>query len=798
MTGPLDFLTSIDPRIVWGLFTRLLGLVYLIAFASLFPQIVPMAGVAGIFPVHRWFARLRKDFPPQRRFTYFPTLLWFAHTDAALPAWCMLGMFAAATVIVGGPSSFIGLLACWALYLSFDLPMGLLFPWDCVLLESGFLALFLGPTEVLPSIAAVAPPAPLLAWVYRLLIVRVVFGFGKFKFTTSSREDWGYLKGFLINQPLPSYLGWYAHKLPMWMLKASLLVMFVVEIPVPVLILIPGYASAIGAVAIFLLMIAIELAGSFGFFSLIMMVLCVSALDSQTPRLFSLHDLFSTPRHAMTSVVLLAHTFGALLHFPLNSWATHRWLLWSAFAGVRPRFLTWPVSLLRALYPLRWLHAYGVFPPKTWAGVKVVPVLEVTWDGNNWQECRFRYAPTHEGSPPRFVSPHRHRVDQAVIYEVFGMNGTAPIASVIGAFAPYYYTRWAGGRGLLQRIVEGYRYSDYLFEQGAFPKERGRPLAARMTTHMLEPTSIVERRATGKWWRRTYIGPHIPPVSYVDDFWDRLLPEPDLWHWEELFWRRRCPSMRKFMDAARASTDPDGTIIAHAEGITRADIDEFWNVVWPMVRGDGTGDWNQLTPVVKRLTSRYSPKQLHLLERVLGRLSLFLVAKLEQLYFADNGQPKLELKTYFHVSMMAHYILLKGRPAYEAAVADPASTIPLAAELTMANGCYLLGVFQYDAVVFQAQKRRLTQRFIVPLRESSNFGPTFEEEKARVALEKLSGAVEFGRFLESCFCSEPNQQGFPEKYPTFWLSSSGEVTIVDPATVPPARPPDLVAARQRP
>jgi hypothetical protein len=212
-----------------------------------------------------------------------------------------------------------------------------------------------------------------------------------------------------------------------------------------------------------------------------------------------------------------------------------------------------------------------------------------------------------------------------------------------------------------------------------------------------------------------------------------------------------------------------------------------------MIRGDGTGDWNQLTAVVERLTSRYGVKQLHLLERVLGRLSLFLVAKLERLYFAEKGQPKLALKTYFHVSMMAQYVILKGRQAYEAAVASPASTIPLAAELTMANGCYLLGVFQYDAVVFQAQKRRLTQRFIVPLRASSNFGPTIEEEKARVALEKLSGAVEFGRFLESFFCSEANEQGFPEKYPTFWLSPSGEVTIVDPATVPRGKAPGPAA-----
>src|SRR6478609_5193482 len=99
VTDVLDFLTSIDPRIVWGLFTRLLGVLYLIAFASLFPQIIPMVGVAGIFPVHHWFARLRKDFPAPRRYAFFPTLLWFSHTDTALRVFGMLGMAAAISVI---------------------------------------------------------------------------------------------------------------------------------------------------------------------------------------------------------------------------------------------------------------------------------------------------------------------------------------------------------------------------------------------------------------------------------------------------------------------------------------------------------------------------------------------------------------------------------------------------------------------------------------------------------------------------------------------------------------------------
>jgi hypothetical protein len=225
---------------VWGVFTRLLGVIFLIAFGSVYSQLVPGFGRRGLFPVEYWFRRISADFPTVRRYLYFPTLLWINHSDAALRAIGIGGMLSAALVIYGGPYSFVGILGCYVFYLSLDLPVGLLFPWDCVLLEAGFMGLFLAPTLPLPELAAVAPPQPIVAWAYRLLLLRVMLGFGKFKFTTSSREDWGYLKGFLIYQPLPSYVGWFMHKLPIALLKVGLFAIFLVEIPVPFLLFFPG------------------------------------------------------------------------------------------------------------------------------------------------------------------------------------------------------------------------------------------------------------------------------------------------------------------------------------------------------------------------------------------------------------------------------------------------------------------------------------------------------------------------------------------------------------------------------
>ena len=67
-----------------------------------------------------------------------------------------------------------------------------------------------------------------------------MFGFGKQKFLGSTNKDLAYLKGFLISQPLPSPLGWYAQKLPVALLKPAVLFMFLAEIPVPFFALFPG------------------------------------------------------------------------------------------------------------------------------------------------------------------------------------------------------------------------------------------------------------------------------------------------------------------------------------------------------------------------------------------------------------------------------------------------------------------------------------------------------------------------------------------------------------------------------
>ncbi len=415
-----------DPALVWGIFTRLLGLVYLIAIASLWRQILPICGSSGIAPIAPQLHKIAADFPAPQRFFYFPTVLWINTSDRFLRALVAAGACAAVMVIVGGPATPLALLVCWLVYLSLDSAVGLVYPWDTVLLEAGFLALMLPPLRALPELSAAAAPLPVVAWTFHWLLFRVIFGFGKFKFLGASHKDTSYIHGFLVNQPLPTPLGWYAHHLPRWVHRFALAAMCVVEVLVPFLIFIPGPPRLFAAAAIAGLMIGIQLAGNFGFFNLLMVTLCVALLDFHAS-LFGQPgaDWFSWDR-ALPSAVALVVFVSGLLNLPFNSWCARSWLYWPSQLNIPARWLRGLLACYRALSPYRIVQAYGVFPPMSSPPVRWAVVIEGTRDGQEWLEYGYRFMPSRSQAP-RFLAPYHPRYCSAcwrVILAWPGCSGT--------------------------------------------------------------------------------------------------------------------------------------------------------------------------------------------------------------------------------------------------------------------------------------------------------------------------------------------------------------------------------------
>ncbi len=203
------------------MFLRLLGLVYLTAFGSFWPQIVGLIGANGVSPSAPLLAAMHADYG-WKAYLYAPSLFWFVPKDAALETLCGLGC-AAAVLLMLGLMSRTAAVCAYVLYLSIVTigPPFTSFQWDALLLETGFLAIFAG--------------ASWLAIAYRFLLFRLMFESGVVKLT-SGDPNWRNLHALryhFFTQPLPNPLAYYADQLPGWLLDSFVLGTFFIELVVP-------------------------------------------------------------------------------------------------------------------------------------------------------------------------------------------------------------------------------------------------------------------------------------------------------------------------------------------------------------------------------------------------------------------------------------------------------------------------------------------------------------------------------------------------------------------------------------
>ena len=143
------------------LFLRLLGVVYLIAFASLALQVTGLVGEHGLLPARAFLERADSAYGAQA-YQLLPTVFWLGASDLALRlvAW---GGAALAVLLILGLAPIPTLVLLWALYLSLVV-VGqdfLSFQWDALLLEAGLLAILWAPLRWLPG--GRQPPASTVA-----------------------------------------------------------------------------------------------------------------------------------------------------------------------------------------------------------------------------------------------------------------------------------------------------------------------------------------------------------------------------------------------------------------------------------------------------------------------------------------------------------------------------------------------------------------------------------------------------------------------------------------------------------
>src|SRR5438067_6715443 len=153
-------LASVTYAIADWLFLRALGVIYLAAFVSLGVQLKGLIGRDGILPAAIFLNDL-KTVLGRTRFAALPTLCWLSTSDRFLQCLCWGGA-ALAVALIAGIAPVVTLALLWAFYLSL-LNVGRVFlgyQWDVLLLETGYLAVWLAPVEFLPHWPPSADPHP--------------------------------------------------------------------------------------------------------------------------------------------------------------------------------------------------------------------------------------------------------------------------------------------------------------------------------------------------------------------------------------------------------------------------------------------------------------------------------------------------------------------------------------------------------------------------------------------------------------------------------------------------------------
>ncbi len=466
---------------VRGLFLSGLGLVYVCAFASLWVQILGLIGSTGIAPIGDTLDRVEEHLGGIDVLR-FPTLLWIDSSDRALHALCGGGV-ALSLLVVAGFARLPCLVLLWAMYLSLFTAglMFLSFQWDTLLLESGFLAIFLAPSSLTPWGARGHEASTLALWAQRYLLFRLMFASGVVKLTAG---DPSWLDGTALSyhyetQPLPTWTSWHVHQLPMWFHKATVAGTFFVELVVPLLIFLGRMPRLVAFFLIAGLQATIALTGNYGFFNLLTLVLSVTLLDDAMlpwkgrPRSAPEPPLLPwvwTRRAVLAAMLLLA---------TLEFSAGLRWEPW-------PR---WAEEARGRIDPLRLASSYGLFRVMTKERPEIV--VEGSSDGQEWKPYVFKYKPGDLGRVPGFVGPHMPRLDWQMWF---------------AALSSYERTHWFAP--FLRRLLENEPKVALLLAENPFPDEP--PRYVRATLYVYEFTTPEERRATGAWWKRTEAGPYSP------------------------------------------------------------------------------------------------------------------------------------------------------------------------------------------------------------------------------------------------------------------------------------------------
>ncbi|MDX5567553.1 lipase maturation factor family protein [Streptomyces sp. ID05-04B] len=464
----MDWFTAPDYWLSRLVFQRALAGLYLVAFLATALQFRALLGERGMLPVPRFVERV-----PFRR---APSLFQLRYSDRLFAVCAWTGCAVSAALLAGAD----GLLPLWAAMALWLVPWALYlsivnvgqtwygFGWESLLLETGFLAVFLGNDEV-------APPVVVL-FLIRWILFRVEFGAGLIKM----RGDACWRKLTCLHhhhetQPMPGPLSWFFHHLPKPLHRVEAAANHVTQLVVPFALFAPQPVASAAAALMILTQLWLVLSGNFSWLNWITVVLAVPALA-----LPSGHGPGpGAPLWYEVTVLAVAALLLFLSHRPVLNMLSRRQVM------------------NRSFDPLHLVNTYGAFGSVS--RIRYEVVVEGTLDtvpreDSDWREYEFKGKPGDPRRWPRQFAPYHLRLDWMMWF---------------AALSPAYAGTWFAA--LVERLLENDRDTLRLLRRSPFaPGEPPRHVRARLFRYRF--TTWHELRETGACWERTYVREYLPPT----------------------------------------------------------------------------------------------------------------------------------------------------------------------------------------------------------------------------------------------------------------------------------------------
>ncbi len=502
------------------LFLRALGAIYFSAFFSLIYQIRGLIGRQGLLPAGSYLEAVAQTLGHWQRIWYAPTVLWWSSGNAMLSSVCWVGMIASVLLVLNlWPRGMLAI--CFVCFLSFvsaaqDFSS---YQSDGMLLEAGFISLFVAPLGVWPGLGRTHPASRaslfLLLWEW----FRIYFESGAVKLLSGDLE-WRHFTAmdeYYQNGPLPTWIGWYVQHLPHWFHAATAGATLVMELGIVWMLFLPRRWRIICFFIVTPWEIGVILTANYTFLNYLVLALGVLLLDDRAvlrivptrwkARLTASASGSEEPPKEQTAWQRIERYWQAVkltVSTIMLSWifyVTTSLLIWMFVKAPLP---TSPVA---ALEPFRIANQYGLFAVMTRGRYEIE--FQGSADGQTWVPYPFRYKPQALNQAPGIYAPYQPRFDWNLWFASLGDWREYPIVP-----------------NTELRLLTNDKDVLELFAGNPFSREAPRQIRAVLWQYWF--TSVAEKRLTGMWWRRQMLGLYAPTVERAENGRVRVIEMPNV------------------------------------------------------------------------------------------------------------------------------------------------------------------------------------------------------------------------------------------------------------------------------